>query len=102
MKFVQIIATAALLATGVSAANASVFNDTAASLGDIQSAQSASVLTVTDNEALLLSYDNDVESIRARVQGNRWLLETIERQGFTIDQIVGVSGSENDLTLYAL
>lgn len=102
MKIVQIIAIAATLVAGVSAANASALNAGPVSFGAIQAAQGASVLTVNATEAKLLAYDNDLASIRARIEGNRWLVQAIERQGFSIDQIVGVSGGENDLTLYAL
>jgi len=102
MKFVQIMATAAILVAGATAANASTLNGSLASFSDISSAQSASVQTVNATEAKLLGYDNDIGSVRARIQGNQWLVQTIERQGFTVDQIVGVSGGQNDLTLYAL
>lgn len=102
MHFVKIIATAALLVAGISTASASTLNNTPGAFGDISSARSASVLSVTANEAKLLAYDNDVASVRARVEGNQWLVQTIERQGFSVEQIVGFSGGENDLTLYAL
>lgn len=98
MKMFKIIAVAATLLAGVSAASAA----SPLSFGAIQSSNSASVLTVTDSEALLLSYDNDVDGLQARIQGNKWLVAAIERQGFSVDQIVGASGGENDLTLYAL
>ena len=102
MKFVKIIATAAILVAGASAANASALNSMLTDFDAIQQATSASVLTVNATEAKLLAYDNSLETVRARIQGNTYLLKTIERQGFTLDQIVGVSGGENDLTLYAL
>ncbi|MDB5614417.1 MAG: hypothetical protein JWQ22_2070 [Devosia sp.] len=102
MKFVQIIATAAILVAGATAANASVFNMQTGAFSDISLATNATVQTVTNNEAKLLSYDNDVQSVRARVQGNQWLVQNIERQGFSVDQIVGFTGGANDLTLYAL
>ena len=102
MKFVQIIATAAVLVAGVTAANASTLNTQLGSFSDISTARSASVLSVNATEAKLLGYDNDVASIRARVQGNPTLLQTLERQGYSVEQIVGAAGGENDLTLYAL
>ena len=102
MKFVKIIATAAILVAGASAANASALTSMLTNSDAIQQATSASVLTVNASEAKLLAYDNSLETVRARIQGNTYLLNTIERQGFTLDQIVGVSGGENDLTLYAL
>ncbi|WEK03919.1 MAG: hypothetical protein P0Y65_17260 [Candidatus Devosia phytovorans] len=102
MKFVKTFAIAATLVAGVSAANASTLNTTLNSYGDISSARSASVLTVNETEAKLLGYDTDVHSIRARVENNQALVQTLERQGFTVDQIVGATGGENDLTLFAL
>lgn len=102
MKFVKTIAIAATLVAGVSAANATTFTAPGVEIGAIQTAQSASVLSVNATEAKLLGYDNDITSIRARIQNNQWLVETIERQGFSVDQIVGATGGENDLTFYAL
>jgi hypothetical protein len=102
MKLLKTVAIAATLVAGVSAANASTLNSMLGSFSDISSARSATVLTVNATEAKLLGYDNDVVSIQARVQGNKWLVDNIERQGFSVDQIVGASGGENDLTLYAL
>ena len=32
----------------------------------------------------------------------RFLHRALERQGFTVDQIIGVSGKQTGLTLYAL
>jgi len=60
------------------------------------------VLQVNANEAFSLKFDNDVASVQARVKNNPSLIETIERQGYTIEQIVGVAGDLNSLTLYAL
>lgn len=102
MKIVKIIALAATLVAGVSAANASPFNGMLDSFGALQSAYGATVLTVNDSEAKLIGYDNDIASVRARIESNRPLLQSIQNQGFTVDQIVGVSGGQNDLTLYAL
>jgi len=102
MKFVKTIAITAALLAGVSAASASTLNSELKSFGDITSAQSATVLTVNDTEARLLRYDNDVTAIQARVQNNPALLETIERQGFSVEHIVGASGDQNSLTLFAI
>lgn len=102
MKMLKTIAIAATLVAGVSAANANALNSPLNSFADISAARSASVLSVNATEAQLLAYDNDVTAVRARIQGNPWLLATIERQGYTLDQIVGASGGQNDLTLYAL
>lgn len=102
MKFFKTAAIAATLLAGVSAANATVLNNDLASFGDISSARNASVLTVTSSEAKLLGYDNEVTAVQARVKLNPVLVQTIERQGYTIDQVVGASGDQNDLTLYVL
>lgn len=102
MKFVKMIAVAATLVAGMSVANASMYDGETLEIGAIQSAQTATVLTVNATEAKLLGYDNDVSAIRASIQGNRLLIETIQLQGFTVEQIVGATGGENDLTFYAL
>ncbi|MGV8855596.1 MAG: hypothetical protein ACOH2L_13215 [Devosia sp.] len=76
--------------------------DSVNSLDAIQEAYSATVQTVNVNEANTLSFANDVASVQALVKANPKLVNTIERQGFTVDQIVGVSGKQTGLTLYAL
>lgn len=102
MKFIKTIAITATLLAGVSAASASTLNSELNSFGDITSAQAATVLTVNDTEARLLRYDNDVAAIQARVQANPALLDTIQRQGFSVENIVGASGDQNSLTLFAI
>lgn len=102
MKFIKIIALSAALVAGASAANASPFNSMIDSLGSLQSAYTATVLKVNETEARLVGLDNDIASVRARIENNRPLLQSIQDQGFTVDQIVGVSGDQNGLTLYAL
>ncbi|WP_193337496.1 hypothetical protein [Devosia beringensis] len=97
--------TATLLAGGATATlAASPYDvmDGVSSLGSIQEARGATVLQVNANEAFTLKFDNDVSSVQARVKNNPSLIETIERQGYTIEQIVGVAGDLNSLTLYAL
>jgi hypothetical protein len=100
MTMLRIIALSAALLAGVSSTYASETMDVD-SLGAIQSAWGATVLTVNANEARFLAIDNDVTSVRARIMNNPHLLASIERQGFMLDQIVGVSGDETSLTLYA-
>lgn len=96
MQIVKTIAVAAALLAGVSAANASTLN-----IAAIQSATTATVLAVNATDAKLLGYDNDVTAIRANIQGNAWLVQNIERQGFNVDQIVGATGGQTNLTFYA-
>ncbi|WEK03920.1 MAG: hypothetical protein P0Y65_17265 [Candidatus Devosia phytovorans] len=102
MNIVKTFAVAAVLFTGVSAANAATLNSEPSSGSAIGSALSASVLTVNDTEARLLKYDNDVASIQALINGNRFLVQSIEAQGFSVENIVGASGDENGLTLFAI
>ncbi|MGV8856070.1 MAG: hypothetical protein ACOH2L_15655 [Devosia sp.] len=106
MKILTIIALSATLIAGASTAAmaASPYDvmSGVSSLGAIQEASTATVLKVNPNEAKTLSFDNDVASVQARVKGNPQLLATIERQGFSVEQIVGVSGKQSGLTLYAL
>ncbi|MGV8831490.1 MAG: hypothetical protein ACOH2N_05895 [Devosia sp.] len=106
MKILTIIALSASLLAGASTASMAAtpydVMSGVSSLGAIQEASIATVLKVNHNEAQTLAFDNDVASVRARVENNPRLLQAVERQGYTIDQIVGVSGNENGLTLYAL
>lgn len=105
MKLLKIVALSATLLAGASsaslAANPYDVMDGVSSLSAIQEAFGATVLQVNQNEAAVLSFDNDLNSVQARVGNNHRLLETI-RQGYTLEQIVGVSGEQNSLTLYAL
>lgn len=102
MNIVKTLAVAATLFAGVSAANATTLNGELSSYGALDNAQSASVLTVNDTEARLLRYDNDVKSIQAHIKNNKWLSDSIQRQGFDVENIVGASGDENGLTLFAI
>ena len=106
MNMFKIAALTATLLAGAStatlAANPYDVMGSVDSLGSIQEAFGATVLKVNQNEAETLRFDNDVASVQARVKNNPRLLDTIARQGYTLDQIVGVSGTENSLTLYAL
>ena len=103
--FKTLALTATLLAGGATATlAASPYDvmDGVSSLGSIQEAGSATVLQVNANEAFTLKFDNDVSSVQARVKNNARLLDAVERQGYTLEQIVGVAGDQNSLTLYAL
>ena len=106
MNMIKIIALSATLIAGAStaalAANPYDVMGSVSSLGSIQEAFSATVQKVNMSEANTLAFDNDVASVQARVKANPRLVETIERQGFTVDQIIGVSGKQTGLTLYAL
>ena len=106
MNMIKTIALTATLLAGAStaalAANPYDVMDGVRSLSSIQEATNATVLKVSQNEAYSLSFDNDPTSVQTRVKNNARLLATVERQGFTADQIVGVSGDQNSLTLYAL
>jgi len=106
MNMIKIAALTATLLAGAStatlASNPYDVMSGISSLSAIQEASSATVLKVNENEAHSLAFNNDPAAVKARVQNNKWLMETIERQGYTLEQIVGVSGEENSLTLYAL
>ena len=106
MNMIKIAALTATLLAGAStatlASNPYDVMGGLSSLSAIQEAFGATVQQVNENEARSLAFDNDPASVQARVQNNSRLLETIERQGYTLEQIVGVSGDQNSLTLYAL
>lgn len=105
MNMIKIAALTATLLAGASSATlaANPYDVmSSSSLGAIQEAFGATVLQVNQNEAYTLKFGNDVASVQARVKNNPRLVETIERQGYTLEQIVGVSGDQNSLTLFAL
>jgi len=106
MNMIKIAALTATLLAGASTATMAAtpyeVSGGVESLSAIQEAFGATVLQVNENEASALSFDNDPAAVKSLVQNNKRLLDTIERQGYTLDQIVGVSGEQNSLTLYAL
>ncbi|MBU1304327.1 MAG: hypothetical protein KKF33_02255 [Alphaproteobacteria bacterium] len=104
MKMLKIVALTATLIAGVSAASASPYSNMGSieALNAIQDATGATVLSLNSNEAISLMADNDAATVQARIQNNKWLVDTIERQGYTVDQIIGATGDRNSLTLYAL
>ena len=104
MKMFKIIAVAATLAVGASAVSASPFNAMGGldTLDAIGSATYARVLQADAGEANFLRFDNDVAAVQARIRNNPYLARTVTDQGYSIEQIVGVTGGETDLTIYAL
>ena len=106
MNILKIAALTATLLAGASsatlAANPYDVMDGVRALSAIEEAVGATVLSVNAGEARTLSFDNDVSSVQASIRNNPRLVQTIERQGYTLEQIVGVSGEQNSLTLYAL
>ena len=104
MKMIKIVAIAATLLAGVSASHASPYNamNGVQALDAIDDAVAATVLSVDANEAQSLAFDNNVASVQQRIKNNPYLSRTIADQGYNLDQIVGVDGTENDLTIYAL
>ena len=104
MKMLKIIAVTATLVAGVSASYASPYNAMGGieTLDAIGSATHAVVLQADAGEASFLRFDNDVDSVQARIRNNPYLARTVVEQGFSIEQIVGVTGNETDLTIYAL
>jgi hypothetical protein len=104
MKMLKIIAVSATLLAGVSAAYANPFDVMSGqfSLNSIDEARYATVIKVSDGAASYLAFDNDVASVQARIKNNPFLARTLADQGFSIDQVVGIEGSQTDLTIYAL
>ena len=104
MNIIKIAAlTATLLAGASTAALAIPYNvmGSTTSLASIQEASNATVLKVTENEALSLSFDNNATYVQDSLKNNPRLLAVVESQGYSADQIVGVSGGQNSLTFYA-
>ena len=103
MKMFKIIAVTATLLAGASAAYANPFNAMGGldSLNAIDNASYATVLKVDDGAASYLAFDNDVASVQQRLKNNPYLARSIAEQGYSIEDVVGVTGTENDLTVYA-
>lgn len=104
MRFTKTIAVAALLATAAgTAAYASPFNTNTTSLEGLSDARYATVLTVNPAEARSLAIDVDTTALQQRIQNNAALTRTIQDQGFSVDQIVGLDNVDGaGVTLYAL
>jgi len=103
MRFVKAIAVAAILATSAGAAMASPF-DAMGSVQSLDDASYATVLKVNAGEARSLAIDVDMAALHQRIKNNPVISRSIQEQGFTVDQIVGIDGSDEGagVTLYAL
>lgn len=104
MKMFKIIAVTATLLAGASSAYANPFSAMGGfeSLNAIDNASYATVLKVEQGAADYLSFENDVGSVQQRLKNNPYLARAIAQQGFSIDDVVGVTGTDTDLTIYAL
>lgn len=104
MKMLKIIAVTAALVVGVSSSYAGSFNvvSGADALHAIDNASYATVLKANGSDSSFLLADNDVASVQQRIRNNPLLARTVVQQGFSIDQIIGVTGTDTDLTIYAL
>lgn len=103
MRIIKSLAVAALLATSAGAVVASPF-DANGSLQSVDNALYGTVLQVSPSEARSLAIDVDTASLQQRVKNNRALLRTVEDQGYSVDQLVGIdsNGDGSNVTLYAL
>lgn len=107
MNMLKTFAVSAVLLASVSTTFAASPFDVMGGLGSLQSisdAQYATVLKVNDAEANSLRFDNDIASIQQRIKNNRFLVNTIAAQGYTVDQIVGIDASDDgaSITLFAI
>lgn len=103
MRFVKTLALAAVVATGASAAYANPLNPDV-SFEALTKATSATVLTVSPMEAKSLAIDVDTASLQQLIKNNRAIQRTIEQQGFSVENIVGIDAQldGSNVTLYAL
>ena len=97
------LALAALLTTGAATAYASPFNANS-TLQGLDDARYATVLTVDQGEARSLAIDVDVATLQQKIKNNMTLTRSVQDQGFSVDQIIGIDSDENGaaVTLYAL
>ena len=78
-------------------------------LDALGSATTVSFQTVASADAINTTADGsngelvDLDSLKARIQGDPKLLAQLESYGATIDDVVGITGtSEQDVTIYVL
>lgn len=103
MKKLQALAIA--LALGVTAVPAAYADSP---LSAIQSANSVSINTVmSDSDNILLASNGlamrrvDLDSLRARIQSNQFIVNQLENFGVSVDDVIGISGdTPGNLTLY--
>lgn len=104
MRFIKPLTIAALLTASIAGANASPFNANV-SFNALEDATTATVLTVNPAEAASLAIDVDTDSLQQTIQNNRFLLRSVQAQGFALDQIVGLDATDDggsSVTLYAM
>ncbi|MEQ9637274.1 MAG: hypothetical protein RLW68_14455 [Devosia marina] len=104
MRFIKPLTIAALLTASIAGANASPFNANV-SFNALDDATTATVLKVNPAEAASLAIDVDTDSLQQTIQNNRFLLRSVQAQGFALDQIVGLDatdGGGSSVTLYAM
>ena len=101
IKTVVVAATLFAAASGAYAASIDGLRNPGA-IEAVGEAYSATVLKVNAGEASQLKFSNDVAALQSRIKSNSFLARNVEAQGYTIDQIVGATGFDTGLTLYAL
>jgi hypothetical protein len=90
----------------VSSAGLAFAQDASSPLDALSSATSLSFETVTGPEAMSANSGAnmeqvDIDSLKAMIEQNPTLLAQLESYGATLDQVVGISASdESDVTIY--
>lgn len=103
MLNLKVIAVAAALT--LSGAGAALAEGSA--IDALSSATTIGIVTVTGPDAMNVMPGGlngdlvDLDSLKARIQGNPMLLSQLESYGASIDDVVGITGSsETDVTIY--
>jgi hypothetical protein len=103
MRFTKTIAVAALLATAAAGSAFATPYTANTSLEGLGNARYATVLTVNPTEAKALEISVDTASLQQRIQNNPALTRSVQDQGFSVDQIIGLDNTDGAaITLYAL
>ncbi|MDB5528709.1 MAG: hypothetical protein JWR51_1812 [Devosia sp.] len=104
MKTLKIIVLTATLLAGATAAYASPHSDRGGinALSALSDAQYATVLKVNPGEARSLKIDTDTAALQALISQNHAISATIAAQGYAPSDIIGITGTGSNITLYAL
>ncbi|MET3899350.1 hypothetical protein ABIB57_003305 [Devosia sp. UYZn731] len=104
MNPLKIIVVTATLLAGASAAYASPHTSHGGinALSALSDARYATVLKVNPGEASSLKIDTDTASLQALIRQNHAISATVAAQGYTPSDIIGITGTGSNITLYAL
>ncbi|MET3899349.1 hypothetical protein ABIB57_003304 [Devosia sp. UYZn731] len=104
MKTLKLIALTATLMIGASAAYANPADAMGGynALNALSDASYATIETVTPTDARFLKIETDNAALQNRVMSNKYVSNSLAAQGYSASDVVGISGSGTNVTLYVL